>query len=120
MFCVKCGRETRESSVFCETCLADMEKYPVKPSITVQIPNRPAAPSAKKKQKPYKYIKPEEQIRQLKTRTRWLSLMLAISFAAFLLASAMILWLLEQWDMDSDLGQNYGTVGTSQSAAGNT
>jgi len=120
MFCVKCGQETRESNVFCETCLADMEKYPVKPNITVQIPTRPAAPPAKKKQKPHKYMKPEEQIRHLKTKTRWLSLLLAISFVAFILASVMILWLLDQRDTNSDLGQNYGTIGTSQSSAGNT
>lgn len=120
MFCVKCGREARESNVFCETCLAEMEKYPVKPNITVQIPNRPADPPAKKKQKPHKYVKPEEQIRHLKSKARWLSLTLAITFIAFLLASIMILWLLDQREAGSDLGQNYGTIGTTQNPAQNT
>ena len=37
MNCMKCGREIGENRVFCDLCLADMEKYPIKPGIAIQL-----------------------------------------------------------------------------------
>lgn len=95
MFCMKCGREIRESGVFCNDCLTEMEKYPVKPNISIQLPNRPAVPAPKKKTKPVEEIPLEEQIRHLKSRTHWLAFAFTVSLIAFLLSSVLILWILD-------------------------
>ena len=66
MPCMKCGAKMKNSGVFCENCLADMEKYPVKSNITVHIPERPTDPPVRKRTRRVKYTKPEDQIRHLK------------------------------------------------------
>ena len=35
MSCMKCGKEVSEDQVFCPECLAEMERYPVKPGTPV-------------------------------------------------------------------------------------
>ena len=42
MSCLKCGQEVSAGQVFCDSCLADMEQYPVKPGTPVIIPNQTA------------------------------------------------------------------------------
>ena len=69
--CMKCGREIGENQVFCDICLADMKKHPVKPGIAVQLPHRKETHTVKKaaprrKQAPA----PEERILRLKKRLR--------------------------------------------------
>jgi len=39
MSCLKCGQEVSAGQIFCDSCLADMEKHPVKPGTPVIIPN---------------------------------------------------------------------------------
>ena len=72
MNCMKCGREIAEEAVFCESCLEDMRKYPVKPGIAVQLPGKKDAPVPRKshtrrRQPPT----PEEQIQMRLERARW-------------------------------------------------
>ncbi len=114
MNCIKCGVEIPENQVFCDNCLAGMEKYPVKPNITVNIPIRPASPPAKKKSRRLKYIKPEDSIRHLKTKVRILWLALLLVFAAFLIVAVMLMNLLDhqQLPIGTQPGQNYGTMDT--------
>ena len=108
MNCMKCGRELKTSGVFCEDCLADMEKYPVKPNITIHLPYRPApAPVRKRKQK---YVKPEDQIRHLKKVRNWLIGLLIVAILAFAASAAMLLHLLDVDAEDFGIGQNYGTI----------
>ena len=38
--CLKCRREIAEGQVFCDDCLAQMKKYPVKPGTPVNLPKR--------------------------------------------------------------------------------
>ena len=45
---MKCGREIPVGQVFCDECLEDMEKYPVKPGTAVQLPARPKPAPVKK------------------------------------------------------------------------
>mgnify|MGYP003304589589 CR=1 FL=1 len=115
MNCMKCGREISEDSVFCADCLAVMEKYPVKPSITVQIPVRPVSPPIKKKQRKQKYIKPEDQIRHLRSQIRWVSLALVAALLAFAVTAALLIRLLDQRDNEYGIGQNYGTMSSAES-----
>ena len=116
MNCLKCGAEMKESGAFCDACLEDMAKYPVKPNVTVQLPRRPDIPATKKKKaKKVRIIKPEDQIRQLKFVRNWLIGLLAAALLAFAASSAMVVHLLTQ-DENAHNGQNYETNdSTSQS-----
>ncbi len=81
MNCLRCGRETAEGQVFCPDCLAEMEKYPVKPGTAVLLLSRSenAAPRrAPKRRAPTA----EEQLKTLKRRTRLLTALLAVALAA--------------------------------------
>ena len=109
MNCLKCGAEMKESGVFCDTCLADMANYPVKPNVTVQIPRRPVATVVKKKTKKTRFVKPEDQIRHLKWVRNWLIGLLIAALLAFAASSAMVVYLLTQEDTPG-IGQNYETI----------
>ena len=100
--------------MFCGDCLAVMEKYPVKPNITVQIPVRPATPSVKKKQRKQKHTNPEEQIRHLRAQVRWISLALVAALLAFAMTAFLLLRLLDQRDNGYGIGQNYGTMSSTE------
>lgn len=112
MNCLKCGVELKDSGVFCESCLAEMEKFPVKPNITVQIPRRPVTPAAKKKAKKQRSMKPEEQIRHLKRVRNWLCGLLIAALLAFAASAALVVYLLTRQDTPG-IGQNYDTIDTT-------
>ena len=110
MNCMKCGREIAEAAVFCETCLEDMRKYPVKPGIAVQLPSRKDAPAPRKvhprrRQPPT----PEEQIQKLKKRLRRMTILWLIT--ALLLAAAIYPTVEYLTGRNIQLpGQNYSTI----------
>ena len=110
MNCMKCGREIAEVAVFCESCLEDMKKYPVKPGIAIQLPGRKDAPVLRKshtrrRQPPT----PEEQIQKLKKRLRRMTL---LWFITALLLAAAIYPTVEYLTGRNILlpGQNYSTI----------
>lgn len=107
MQCIKCGRETQDKHVFCEACLAAMEKSPVKPGTPVVIPKRPRkvrTAAAVKKEKPEELMaKLQKQIRVLV----WfcLALILALSISIGLLVHHFVVT-----DHNAHaIGQNYST-----------
>ncbi len=110
MHCMKCGVKIEDQQVFCADCLADMEKHPVDPRATAQIPARPATTPVKKKPRRSRDAKPEEQIRYLRLAVRCLVAVTAVTLAAFILAAAMLLRLVEERDQKPSIGQNYGTI----------
>ncbi len=91
MNCIKCGVEIPENQVFCDSCLADMARYPVKPDVTVTLPQRKEIPAAKKKNRRQRTVPPEEQLRQVKSKLRLAHLTLGIVFVCFLLVAALLL-----------------------------
>ena len=113
MNCMKCGRDIEEGQVFCDLCLEDMQNYPVKPNIAVQLPHRddstlPKKVTVKRRQPPTA----EEQLHAAKRILRrililWLvtlCLLIASLYPAvrFLLGDAIRL-----------PGQNYSTFSTA-------
>lgn len=120
MLCMKCGREIEPERVFCPDCLADMEKYPVKPGTVVQIPRRPSQPQLKKgtnyRRQPA--VPLEEQIKRLKKRVAVLTCSLILAIAAI----AGLCWLVvDQYfeNLDKVLpGQNYSSITTTESETG--
>lgn len=81
MKCMKCGREMESEQAFCEDCLQEMRKYPVKPDVHVHIPARPQSVVARKTMSRRRTLSPEEQIRRLKTRLWILGGVLAVTLA---------------------------------------
>ena len=95
MNCIKCGVNVPDNQVFCEECLAEMEKYPVKPDITVTLPQRKEIAVSKKKSRRQRTIPPEEQLRRLKSRLRLAHLALIVVFICFVLVAGMLLQYLQ-------------------------
>ena len=83
MHCMKCGQDIPYGQVFCDRCLEVMDKYPVKPGVVVQIPNRPVTAVQKKSGiRRRNLLTPEEQVKRLRKRVRILSLVLTLFIAA--------------------------------------
>lgn len=109
MNCVKCGREIPEDQVFCETCLTEMENYPVRPGTAVHIPTRSADDVPRKPVKKKRIPTAEELLlktRKKLRRTRIFTVILLLVCGAlsFLMAQAVL-----ELDFQRLLGQNYRT-----------
>ena len=63
MGCMKCGKETGDGQVFCDSCLEVMAQYPVKPDIVVQLPPKRILSSDKKNARK-KELSPKELLRK--------------------------------------------------------
>lgn len=107
MNCMKCGRETDVNQVFCEECLTEMDKYPVKPGVVVQIPSQP-----EKKQAHHRrvIVTAEEQVKHLKKRNHGLILTLVMMAAVVVFLAMLSFKLLEEAGVHKILGQNYSVA----------
>ncbi len=114
MNCIKCGAEIKEPQVFCENCLTEMEQYPVKPNITVTLPNRAAEDAPKKRSRRQKYTKPEDMVRHLRAQRRILVFALVMVICAFAVVSVMTVQLLDKRQKEPEKGQNYGTMASTE------
>ena len=68
MNCLKCGRETSSEQCFCQDCLLDMEKYPVKPGTVIQLPKRREG-SASRKNTKRRSVSLEDQVKSTAVMT---------------------------------------------------
>ena len=110
MNCLKCGRETASEQIFCLDCLAEMEKYPVKPGTVVQLPQRKESPALRRPKR--RSLTSEEQIRQLQRRIRTLALLL---FLSILVIVALLIPTIEHLTEKHYLpGQNYSSMTPAQ------
>ena len=110
MFCLKCGTEINEKAVFCQQCLAEMEKYPVKPDTKFFIPQRKAPSVTKKVTSRKKVISPEEKVTRMKKAIQVLSIVLAVSLMTLVLSVALLLDSMSKETAEESIGQNYGTI----------
>ncbi len=107
MNCMKCGREVPAEQVFCEECLLEMEKYPVRPGTVVQLPRRKDSAVPKKTPK-RRMVSLEDQVRILKKQVKWLCIALVLSL---ILAGTLAVPAFEHMKEDHfKKGQNYNTV----------
>ena len=117
MNCMKCGRELNEDGVFCAECLAEMENYPVKPDVVVQLPRRKQNPTVKKPAPRRKtYHTPEEQVKNLRKLALRLSLALVISVALLVATGYFAVVHLLESDTVVLPGQNYSSVDSTAPA----
>ena len=115
MNCMRCGIEIEDGQVFCENCLADMKRHPVKPETRIQLPSRPA-PEAVKKQAPRKRVPtPEERIYRLRKVITWLSVALVTALLFLGFSLYLLMDMVSEKPQQENIGQNYSTIGDSQS-----
>ena len=111
MNCLKCGRETQNEAVFCQDCLLEMDKNPVRPGTVVQIQRRKETPVVRKP--PKRHIPAlEEQIKNLRKQVRILLILLIICIAAIVLMFRPTMHYV--LDEHVEIGQNYSTVSHAQ------
>ena len=109
MNCMKCGRDIPEGQVFCDECLEDMKKYPVRPGTAVHLPKRPAYSPPRRVISKRKTISPEEKVKKQRKTIRRLSWALfAAVLLAVLLAYPAVIHLMESDDFLP--GQNYSVI----------
>lgn len=108
MQCMKCGREIPAGDVFCQECLTDMEKYPVKPGTAVHIPKQPA----KRQPDRRPAMTPERKNEILTRQVRVLSWLLTLSVALLIAACALVFSLMQESDDGFAIGQNYSSAQT--------
>lgn len=110
MNCLKCGRETSSEQCFCQDCLLDMEKYPVKPGTVIQLPKRREGSSSRKSAK-RRSVSLEDQVKSLKKRIRILTVLLILALAVI---ASLVYPAWEYLVKDHFLpGQNYSSYVTS-------
>ena len=91
MKCTKCGRETPSEGVFCDSCLADMKRYPVKPGTVIQLPARKPKPT--KRSAPKKIYSQEEQLAHQRRTIRILRVGLICTLLLLVLTVIMLVQL---------------------------
>ena len=89
MNCMKCGKKTKDTQVFCDACLEVMAQYPVKPDVHVQLPNRSPAKKASYKRPP----SAEEKIARLRSRIKRLKVLILLLTVLLSIVSATLVYL---------------------------
>lgn len=112
MYCLKCGKETEGSHIFCSRCLSVMSDYPVKPDTKVHLPHRPEATSPKKQSRK-RALQPEEQLAQLHRLVRRLIAALVAVTILFVLSAAVLAYTIKNNDNTPTVGRNY-TIDTGR------
>ena len=117
MNCMRCGRETAGQQVFCESCLDDMSRHPVKPDVAIYLPVRkPSDPQRKQSRSRRKEITAEELVPIL--RRRILVLAATVVILVLMLAAAFVgVWFAHNPQAEEqipNIGQNYQTVETDK------
>lgn len=112
MWCLKCGKDTKNEQVFCPQCLAGMDAYPVKPDVHIQLPNHSARNNPKKNVKKKRTPTPEDMVAILRTRNRRLLVVILVLVLLLGVAAYALTHGTEAPEIIDNLGKNY-TVETS-------
>ena len=114
MYCMKCGKEIPEKQAFCDSCLAVMEQFPVKPGTPVLLPNRPTPAPLKRSSSRKKVLSVEERLAKAKKIIQRLSIILAVALFALVLSIVLLVDTIQSDAPDREIGQNYSTAGASK------
>ena len=107
MNCLKCGRETQQSQVFCPACQEVMQNYPVKPGTVIHLPRRDTAVLEKKPAPEQWEERSDDQLPKLRRLTRWLTATIALLSLLLCIATGMLIHTLNMNDNSSTIGRNY-------------
>ncbi len=78
MNCMKCGKVIPAEQVFCEDCLAEMEKYPVKPDTPILLPPKDRNHPPKRASVYKRGKKAEEKVTGLHKIVFWLATVVVV------------------------------------------
>lgn len=108
---MKCGAEMDLECSFCQKCLEEMKKYPIKPGTPVQLPTRSGTAARKNTSVKRPALKEKEQIARLTHRNKTLAALLILTIMAL---SAVSYFLVRELTKvpEKPAGQNYTTTTT--------
>ena len=112
MNCMKCGKETKGTDVFCSRCLSVMEAYPIKPDARVHLPNRTVQPTAKKR-RTRRIRSAEEELTSLRKKVRWLVVWVVFLFLLLSVTGAALAYTLMHQE-ETVIGRNYTYESTTE------
>ena len=95
---MKCGAEIKGEQVFCDECLAQMARFPVRPNVVVQLPPKQDPATTRKRRVQKKERDLAEQNHHLRSWIRWLSLLLVVALLGFGLMAFLLLQYLDKED----------------------
>ena len=113
MKCMRCARETAHQQVFCNACLEDMARYPVRSDTPIYLPVRKPKEAPRKKSRRFRRERTaEEMVMMLRKRVKVLT---AITVILVMILSAVTagVWLAKKQGADlsiPNIGQNFKTV----------
>lgn len=110
MHCMKCGTKLPEGQVFCDSCLEEMERYPVRPGTAVHLPQRSQLEQAKKTAPKKKASPQEETAAKLRRIIVWLTVLVAALSICLGVAAVVLVEHFQEADPDETIGQNYSTI----------
>ena len=97
MACMKCGKKTDRTKVFCDECLDKMAEFPIDQNTVVNLPPRAVSSVAKKKTQMRRYFwDVEGENDTLRSKIRWLYIALTAAILGFVLTSTVIVVMLFQ------------------------
>ena len=113
MYCLRCGKDTSDKQVFCNSCLESMEKYPIKPGTSVHLPKKKAPVPTKKPSRRARATTAEELVVHMRKAIRFLAVLLALCLILLSVAGGL---LIHYWQTapEAPVGQNYTVVGTEK------
>ena len=109
MYCLKCGKETEENQVFCDSCQEAMQAYPVKPGTVVHIIPRQQRHHEKQPAR-RKDADREEQLNKLRLMIRFLAAVVAVLAILLCATAGMLIHALDVKPPDNPIGRNYTTT----------
>lgn len=105
MSCIRCGKETDVDQIFCDECLQDMERHPVKPGTPIQLPVRENRSAVKRSSFKLASSKWQDRIFRLKYIIFWLIVLVVLLAAALALCISMLLQVTPEWINDLIIDQ---------------
>lgn len=109
MNCLKCGNQIPDTQIFCDSCLQEMEKYPVAPDTPVQLPEQSSKEVSRRPAKRRRRVlEPEEKISRQKKVIQALSWVIAVLVLAAGIFAGLVCWKIHKMnEKKPDIGQNY-------------
>lgn len=113
MKCLRCARETADRQVFCNACLDDMSRYPVRSDTPIYLPVRKAGDTPKRPARRFRRERTAEEIVFiLRKRVRVLTALVVI-LVMMLAAAVTGVWLAKRQGGGfsiPDIGQNFQSI----------
>ena len=97
MSCMRCGKETEADNVFCNECLEDMKRHPVKPGTPIQLPVRENSGPVKRASFKLAESKWHDRIFRLRYTMFWMWLLIILLTGMLVLTMCILLQITPDW-----------------------